>query len=102
MSCCKADEFKWCAELQADCQDEEGNKYCAFLAPVVVKEGAARRNSSPVCLKGLTRRYGMSPLVTYREMFSHGDSITANTTKIAILYLIRTRIFHFILGMRVL
>lgn len=42
MTCCKADEFKWCAEFEADCQDEEGNNYCAFHASVGCKGGGGK------------------------------------------------------------
>lgn len=33
MACCKAEEYKWCKELDTVYTDEEGKEYCVFHAP---------------------------------------------------------------------
>jgi len=37
LSCCKAEDYKWCLDLPDDCKDvykdDEGKKYCVFHAP---------------------------------------------------------------------
>ena len=37
MTCCRESSYKWCANLPADCTDDEGQKYCVFHAPSSVK-----------------------------------------------------------------
>ena len=33
MTCCKAEEYKWCKKLDTVYTDEEGKEYCVFHAP---------------------------------------------------------------------